>query len=60
MHLKVPSFLATFLLGLLVFTMPVVAQLDRATLNGTVTDPSGAVLAGAKVTACLLYTSRCV
>jgi len=51
MHLKVPSFLATFLLGLLVFTMPVVAQLDRATLNGTVTDPSGAVLAGAKVTA---------
>ena len=51
MHLKVHSFLATVLMGLLVMTLPAVAQLDRATLNGTVTDPSGAALANAKVTA---------
>ncbi len=30
--------------------LPAMAQLDRATLTGTISDPSGAALAGAKVT----------
>src|SRR5271155_1814280 len=29
---------------------PALAQLESATINGTVTDPTGAVIAGAKVT----------
>jgi hypothetical protein len=38
--------------GLALFlAAPLAAQLDRATLNGTITDASGAALAGAKVTA---------
>ena len=37
-------------LALLVFAcLPVVAQVDHASLNGTVTDSSGAVVQGAKV-----------
>src|SRR5215472_4952096 len=36
-----------FLWGLL--TLPVLAQVDRATITGTVRDPSGAVVAKAKL-----------
>ena len=35
----------------LLFTMPSLAQTFRGTINGVVTDPSGAVVPGAKVTA---------
>jgi outer membrane receptor protein involved in Fe transport len=35
----------------LMFSMPVCAQTFRGTINGSVTDPSGAVVPGAKVTA---------
>jgi C4-dicarboxylate transporter len=34
-----------------ILAMPMLAQTDRANLTGTVTDPSGAVVAGANVTA---------
>jgi len=37
---------------------PLVAQVDRATLNGTVTDPSGAVIVGAKVDAISVTTGK--
>jgi hypothetical protein len=37
---------------------PLVAQVDRATLNGTVTDPSGAVIVGAKVDAISAATGK--
>ena len=37
-----------FCLFLFVFTLPALAQ-DRAAINGTVTDPSGAFVAGASV-----------
>src|SRR5580658_4263459 len=36
---------------LLLFSVPSVAQTFRGSINGTITDPSGAVIAGAKVTA---------
>src|SRR5262245_40272112 len=38
------------LLSVLMFAIPLGAQIDRATLSGTITDQSGAVLAGARVT----------
>ena len=41
---------SSFLIFLL-FTVPLAAQVDHASLNGTVTDASGAVIAGAKVEA---------
>jgi hypothetical protein len=37
---------------------PLTAQVDRATLNGTVTDPSGALVVGAKVEAILTGTEE--
>ncbi|HYK88038.1 MAG TPA: TonB-dependent receptor [Acidobacteriota bacterium] len=37
--------------AVLLFALPAAAQLDRATLSGSITDPSGAGLAGARVTA---------
>ena len=39
------------LLGVLAFATGLFAQGERGTLNGTVTDPSGAVVAGATVKA---------
>src|SRR5579871_2766206 len=36
--------------------VPVVAQTDRATLEGTVTDPSGGTISGATVTATAVDT----
>ncbi len=41
----------TLLCGLLCAAWPLLSQGDLATLNGTVTDPTGAVIAGAKVSA---------
>src|SRR5215472_8653525 len=41
----------------LLAVMPMLAQTDRANLTGTVTDPSGAVVAGASVTAVALQTA---
>src|SRR5687767_12562330 len=48
---KLTSFLLLTLLLLLACAAPVLAQSDRGAITGTVTDPSGAVVAGAKVTA---------
>ncbi len=46
----VPAFLTA--LALLLFpAAPLMAQTFRGSINGTITDPSGAVIAGAKVTA---------
>src|SRR5947208_1209216 len=39
------------LLATILFAWPVIAQVDRATLNGTVTDASGAIVQRAKVEA---------
>src|SRR5215831_7713885 len=39
-------------------TQPLMAQVDRADLNGTVTDPSGAVIVGAKVDAISVATGK--
>ena len=37
-------------MAVLLFVMPATAQLDRSSLTGTISDPSGAALAGARVT----------
>jgi len=49
-----------FILGLFVLSAvcPLSAQIDRASLSGTVTDPSGAVVAGAKVDATSTNTGK--
>lgn len=56
------SFRARFyLLVVLACTvLPMAAQVDVATINGTITDPSGAVISGVKVTATDLDTNRLV
>jgi hypothetical protein len=43
---------------LLTFTSSALAQSDRGTITGTVTDPTGAVVSGAKVTATSLDTGE--
>jgi len=43
--------LPALLLFLLLSSLPLLSQTFRGTINGTVTDPSGAVVSGAKVTA---------
>ncbi len=45
-YLRFPN-VAAWLVVLFLIAMPAVAQLDRATLTGHITDPSGAALAGA-------------
>ena len=54
------SFKASFylLIMLACIVMPLAAQVDVATINGTVTDPSGAVISGVKVTATSVETGR--
>ena len=48
-----------FVLGLFILSaVPLSAQVDRASLSGTVTDPSGAVVAGAKVDAIASDTGK--
>src|SRR5215472_13828055 len=48
-----------FVLGLFILSaVPLSAQVDRASLSGTVTDPSGAVVAGAKVDATASDTGK--
>src|ERR1051326_1619587 len=37
------------LVALLSISIPLLAQVDHASLNGTISDPSGAAVAGAKV-----------
>lgn len=56
------SFRAGFyLLVILACTvLPMAAQVDIATINGTITDPSGAVISGVKVTATAIETNRMV
>jgi hypothetical protein len=49
---------ATFLILLLAWAAPALAQSDRGTITGTVTDPSGAVVPNAKVTATNLDTNE--
>lgn len=51
MSLRTLPVFCAVLCGLFILVLPAEAQVDRATLNGTITDPSGAVVAGAKVTA---------
>lgn len=46
------------LLMLLALMLPASAQVDVATINGTITDPSGAVIAGVKVTVTSVETGR--
>lgn len=43
------SRLSLIVLSLLFLALPSLAQTDRATLEGTVTDPSGGIISGAKV-----------
>src|SRR5215831_9408886 len=53
-------FAKSCILSFLVFltAVPLTAQVDRATLNGTVTDPSGGVVVGARVEAVLTGTGE--
>ncbi len=48
MNKRIYSF-AVFVLCLLAFAATAIAQVDRATLNGTVTDASGAVVQNVKI-----------
>ena len=48
MH-KLRSFFTVLILCLLAFSAQAMAQIDRATLNGTVTDGSGAVVQNVKI-----------
>jgi hypothetical protein len=53
--MRLPAFAAA-LVCLVAFALPVNAQSNRGTITGTVTDPNGAVVAGAKVTATHITT----
>src|SRR5215213_11054366 len=44
------SSFSTLLLLLACFTLPALAQNNKGTIVGTVTDPNGALVAGAKIT----------
>ena len=44
------------LLALLAATLPVAAQIDEVSISGTVTDPSGATVSGAKISLLLPAT----
>jgi hypothetical protein len=46
-----PARISLTFIALLVLTMPLLAQTDRASLEGTVTDPSGGSISGANVVA---------
>ena len=55
--LKKGFLLAAFFLSV---AIPLHAQITTAAIGGEVTDAQGRPVIGATVTACLLYTSRCV
>jgi outer membrane receptor protein involved in Fe transport len=49
--LRLPASFAAVIACLAAFALPVFGQSNRGTITGTVTDPNGAVVTGAKVTA---------
>ncbi len=55
--MRIPNTLPFVTVALLVTLAPLSAQVDRATLSGTVTDPSGSVIPGVRVEAISLTTS---
>src|SRR5580658_817560 len=55
--LKVPSALLTLFVLFSLFSASLLAQTFRGSINGTITDTSGAVIPGAKVTATDTATS---
>jgi len=58
-HKNVLRFVACFL-ALIVGSGMLLAQIDRANISGTITDPSGAIVAGARITVTDLDTGQSV